>query len=177
MTIAPPAASGPTRLTVVLLIVGGVLLATIAVLVTLLLTRGTAVPGTADSPGPLVSDSPSPDAPGEDPPPEDTSPRFTRFTAETEVECDPTGEQEKPEIRFSWTSENAVEAWYTPSDEDAYDDQYMRVPVNGSDDDLTDEHLFPCNHDEFLDVTITLIGPDGEHVSHHVVFRDVNWGG
>jgi hypothetical protein len=26
-------------------------------------------------------------------------------------------------------------------------------------------------------VTITLVGPGGEHVSHHVVYEDVNWQG
>jgi hypothetical protein len=65
----------------------------------------------------------------------------------------------------SWESANAVEAWYTPSDEDAKDDNYMQIPLSGTQDDLTDEHLFPCGHENVVSYTITLVGPDGEHVS------------
>ena len=34
---------------------------------------------------------------------------------------------------------------------------------------------FPCNHRETMDVTITLVSPNGQHVSKTVTFRDVNW--
>lgn len=164
---------------------GGALLLTVVALVFLLIGRGTAAPAADESPSPsatpTASESPSatPDAsPSPTSAPVDDSTRFTSFDADLTVECDPTGEQPKPEITFSWTASNAAEAWYSPSDEDAKDDGYFRFPTAaaGSQADLTDEHLFPCNHDQFLDVTITLVAPGGQHVSHTVTFEDVNWG-
>ena len=181
-----PAAGKQNRIILILAIVGAVLLLTVVAIVFLLIGRGTAQPGAGDTPTPTATASetatPSP-TPTEDPEPTqapvDNSTRFTDFSADLTVECDPTGEQDKPEITFSWTAANAVEAWYTPSDEDAKNDNYMQFPnaSAGTNDDLTDEHLFPCNHDQYLDVTITLVGPGGEHVSHHVVYEDVNWQG
>ncbi|GHF16832.1 hypothetical protein [Pseudolysinimonas yzui] len=182
----PPAAGGQNRIILILGIVAAVLLLTVVAIVFLLIGRGTAGPGAGETPTPTLtaSESPSPspttsEEPDETQAPVDNSTRFTNFTADLTVECDPTGEQDKPEITFSWTAANAVEAWYTPSDEDAKNDNYMQFPnANaGSNNDLTDEHLFPCNHDQYLDVTITLVGPNGEHVSHHVVYEDVNWQG
>jgi hypothetical protein len=172
------------RIILILGIVAGVLLLAVVAIVFLLIGRGSADPQADPTPSATVTESPSATPtptliPGETEEPVDDSTRFTGFTADLTVECDPTGEQEKPEITFSWTAVNAVEAWYTPSDEDAKDDDYLRFPRadRGTNDDLTDEHLFPCNHDQYLDVTITLVGPDGEHVSHHVVYEDVNWQG
>lgn len=181
-TPAPPTGGG-NRLAIILGIVGGVLLLAVVALVFLLIGRGTATPtaGETPTPTPTASESPTPTAtPDETDEPEepvDNSTRFTSFTADLTVECDPSGEQPKPEITFSWTAANAVEAWYTPSDEDAKDDNYMQFPnANaGTQNDLTDEHLFPCNHDRYLPVTITLVGPNGEHVSHQVLYEDINW--
>jgi hypothetical protein len=68
-----------------------------------------------------------------------------------------------------------VEVWYTSGDEDAIDDNYMQVPLNGDQSDLTDEHLFPCNHREYEDYTVTLLGENGEHVSEHFRVTDLNW--
>jgi hypothetical protein len=173
------------RLILILGIVAGVLLLAVVAIVFLLIGRGS-VPQSADptpsatsTESPTPTTTPTPDESDDSEQPVDNSTRFTDFDADLTVECDPTGEQDKPEITFSWTAVNAVEAWYTPSDEDAKDDDYMRFPnaSRGTNDDLTDEHLFPCNHDQFLDVTITLVGPDGQHVSHHVVYEDVNWQG
>jgi hypothetical protein len=181
----PPAVGGRNRIILILGIVAAVLLLTVVAIVFLLIGRGTAQPdaGESPTPTPTVSDSPTPTPTPTEPPvtqaPVDDSTRFTNFSADLTVECDPTGEQDKPEITFSWTAANAVEAWYTPSDDDAKDDNYMQFPNPnaGTQNDLTDEHLFPCNHDQYLDVTITLVGPGGEHVSHHVVYEDVNWQG
>ena len=180
----PPTSGGVNRLTIILGVVAGVLLLAVVAIVFLLIGRGSATPSAGDTPTatPTTSDSASPTPTESDEPetqaPVDNSTRFTNFSADLTVECDPTGQQDKPEITFSWTAANAVEAWYTPSDDDAKNDDYMRFPnANaGSNNDLTDEHLFPCNHDQFLDVTITLVGPNGEHVSKHVVYEDVNWG-
>jgi len=180
----PPTADGRNRLILILGIVAGLLLLTVVAVVFLLIGRGSAVPTAGETPTPTIapSESPTPTpTPDEEPAPApvDNSTRFTNFSADLTVECDPTGEQDKPEITFSWTAANAVEAWYTPSDDDAKDDNYMQFPnaSAGTQNDLTDEHLFPCNHDQYLDVTITLVGPGGEHVSHHVVYEDVNWQG
>lgn len=180
-----PPADGRNRILLILGIAAAVLLLAVVAIVFLLIGRGSAGPGAGETPTPTLtsSESPTPTNTADDPnttqAPVDDSTRFTDFSADLTVECDPTGEQDKPEITFSWTAANAVEAWYTPSDVDAKDDDYMRFPnANaGSNDDLTDEHLFPCNHDQYLDVTITLVGADGEHVSHHVVYEDVNWQG
>jgi len=181
----PPAAGGINRLTIILGVVAGVLLLAVVAVVFLLIGRGSGEPGAGASPTPTptptTSDSASPTPTESDEPetqaPVDNSTRFLDFNADLTVECDPTGQQDKPEITFSWTAANAVEAWYTPSDEDAKNDNYMRFPnANaGTNNDLTDEHLFPCNHRQFMDMTITLVGPGGEHVSEHVVYEDINW--
>jgi hypothetical protein len=179
-----PPSGGISRTTIILGVVAGALLLAVVAIVFLLIGRGSATPGAGDTPTPTptTTDSASP-TPTESEEPEtqapvDNSTRFTNFSADLTVECDPTGEQDKPEITFSWSAANAVEAWYTPSDEDAKNDNYMQFPnANaGTNNDLTDEHLFPCNHRQFMDMTITLVGPNGEHVSEHVVYEDVNWG-
>ncbi|WP_309711916.1 hypothetical protein [Pseudolysinimonas sp.] len=180
----PPVAGGPNRIILILGIVAGLLLLTVVAVVFLLIGRGSAEPGAGETPTPTLtsSESPTPTVsaePEQTQPPVDNSTRFTNFSADLTVECDPTGEQDKPEITFSWTAANAVEAWYTPSDEDAKDDNYMQFPnaSAGTNNDLTDEHLFPCNHRQFMDMTITLVAPNGQHVSEHVVYEDVNWQG
>lgn len=182
----PSATGGRNRVILILAIVAGVLLLTVVAIVFLLIGRGSVTLVSGETPTPATAtESPTPTTPALDEDdaqtqaPVDNSTRFTGFSADLTVECDPTGEQDKPEITFAWTAVNAVEAWYTPSDDDAKDDGYLQFPnANaGTNDDLTDEHLFPCNHDQYLDVTITLVGPGGDHVSHRVVYEDVNWQG
>jgi hypothetical protein len=184
----PPPVGGVSRLTIILGVVAGVLLMTVVAVVFLLIGRGSAAPVADVTSTPTASDSASPtptesEAPETQAPetqaPVDNSTRFLTFSADLTVECDPTGQQDKPEITFSWTAAHATEAWYTPSDEDAKDDNYLQFPnANaGTNNDLTDEHLFPCNHRQFMDMTITLVGPGGEHVSEHVVYEDINWQG
>jgi hypothetical protein len=95
----------------------------------------------------------------------------------TTVHCDTTGNSPKPEVMLSWASKNAVEAWFSPANVDAKDQGYMQVPTTGNQNDLTDEHLFDCNHRQTEDVTITLVGPNGEHVSKHATITDANWQG
>lgn len=178
MTTAPTPKKSNT-LVITLATVGGVLLLAVVALVFLLIGRGTAGDGTTDaaaSPSPTVTASPTPTpTPTTEPAPEpeDTSARFTSFDALTEVECP--NEGDKPEILVSWTTANAVEVWYTSGNEDAKDDNYMQVPLNGSQADFTDEHLFPCAHRGDQDYTLTLVGPNGEHVSEHWTVVDLNW--
>ena len=106
-----------------------------------------------------------------------TNKRFTSFNVVTTVHCDTTGNSPKPIVTLSWASQNAVEAWFSPANVDAKDQGYMQVPTTGNQNDLTDEHLFDCNHRQTEDVTITLVGPNGEHVSKHATITDANWQG
>lgn len=135
------------RLTVILGIVAGVLLLAFVAVLFLLIGRGMGDPAAAPTPTPTP-----------------TTPSPTPTESETPSE--------------SPTPAPPVDTRFTPSKKDAKDDAYMRFPNPnaGTQNDLTDEHLFPCNHDRRLDVTITLVGPNGEHVSKHVVYEDVNWG-
>src|SRR5690606_4898857 len=109
----PPAPDARNRTILILGIVAGVLLLVVVAVVFLLIGRGTATPGAAETttPTPAVtaseSPTPTPSETTEAPPPVDTSTRFTDFSADLTVECDPTGEQPKPEITFSWTAANA----------------------------------------------------------------------
>jgi hypothetical protein len=170
-------------LVITLIAIGGLLLLAVVAMAFLLLGRGlggdalvaasTATP--TPSPTPTASTTPVADDQGADSPVEaDSTPRFTSFDAPTTVTC--IQNQDKPEIMFTWTTENAAEVWYTSGPEDAKDDNYMQVPLSGSQNDLTDEHLFPCDHRQTSDYTITLVGLNGEHVSKYWVVTDLNWG-
>jgi len=188
MSIAPtPATSGlDRRLLVALLIVGGVLAVGIIVLIVVLLTRGSGGTALADatstpstSANASATATPTPSASAEQPTsaPVDNSTHFTSFNVVTTVHCDTTGNSPKPVVTLSWASQNAVEAWFSPANVDAKDQGYMQVPTTGNQNDLTDEHLFDCNHQQTEDVTITLVGPNGEHVSKHATITDANWQG
>ena len=179
-----PAAGAPKpnrTLIIVLSVVGGVLLLSVVALLFLLLGRGLAgepvssVTETATPTAtPSVSATPVPTQTQAAPPPaEDTTPRFTSFNAVTEVRCPNSGD--KPEIQFDWDTANAVEVWYTSGHEDAVEDNYMQVPLSGSQNDLTDEHLFECAHRETGEYTLTLVGENGEHVSQYWTVVDLNW--
>ena len=180
-----PPTGGISRALLTVIIIAGVLLLAVVALVFLLLGRGLGSsdnasdvdPTNSTSVTPSQSSSPTPEeSEAPPPPPVDKSTKFTSFTPETEVMCDNGDEDNqppKPEIHVAWTSANAVEAWYTANNGDAADDQYMKVPLNGSQADFTDEHLFPCFHRETQDYTITLVGPKGEHVSEHWTVTNV----
>jgi hypothetical protein len=189
MSTAPtPAPSGlDRRLLIALLAVGGVLVIGIIVLIAILLSRGggssladsTSTPSTSANTSATPTSTPtSPgDAGQQTAAPVDNSTRFTAFNVVTTVHCDTTGDSPKPVVTLSWASENAVEAWFSPANVDAKDQGYMKVPTTGNQNDLTDEHLFDCNHRQTEDVTITLVGPNGEHVSKHATITDANWQG
>jgi len=188
MSTAPaPASSGlDRRLLVALLAVGGVLAVAIVVLIVVLLTRGagTSLADATTTPSTSANSSATPTPTASDaggtratPAPVDTSTHFTSFNVVTTVHCDTTGNSPKPVVTLSWASQNAVEAWFSPANVDAKDQGYMQVPTTGNQNDLTDEHLFDCNHRQTEDVTITLVGPNGEHVSKHATITDANWQG
>jgi hypothetical protein len=187
-----PAPSGlDRRLLIALLAIGGVLAIAIIVLIVVLVTRGSGGTTLADStttPSITASDSPSatPTPTTADnssggtqqtAAPVDNSTHFTSFNVVTTVHCDTTGNSPKPVVTLSWASKNAVEAWFSPANVDAKDQGYMQVPTTGNQNNLTDEHLFDCNHRQTEDVTITLVGPNGEHVSKHATITDANWQG
>jgi flagellar basal body-associated protein FliL len=180
MTTVPAPGKKPSPLLITLIAVGGVLLLTVVALLALLLGRGLNAQPTADAtptPTPSATTTPSPTPPGEaapPPPAEDSTPRFTSFTAVTQVECPNSGD--KPEIQFNWATANATQVWYTSGHEDAVDDNYMQVPLAGSQADLTDEHLFPCAHRQTADYTLTLVGTDGSRVNQFWTIVDLNWG-
>jgi len=188
MSTAPsPASSGlDRRLVVALIAVGGVLAVAIVVLIVVLLTRGggTSLADATTTPSTSANSSATPTPSPIDTggtratsAPVDTSTHFTSFNVVTTVHCDTTGNSPKPVVTLSWASQNAVEAWFSPANVDAKDQGYMQVPTTGNQNDLTDEHLFDCNHRQTEDVTITLVGPNGEHVSKHATITDANWQG
>lgn len=178
MATVPAPGKRPSPLVITLIVVGGVLLIAVVTLLFLLLGRGANSQPTADTtPAPTPSQTLSPSATADaapPPPPADTTPRFTSFNAVTQVQCPNSGD--KPEIQFTWSTANAVEVWYTSGHEDAVVDNYMQVPLAGSQADLTDEHLFPCAHRQTSDYTMTLVGTDGSHVSQYWTVVDLNWG-
>lgn len=185
MTTEPAPGKRLSPLVIALIVVGGVLLLAVVALLFLLLGRGlNPEPSAGTSPSPGIAASPSPgasptsEAVPPPPPAQDTSTRFTFFEAPTEVLCDAGDEDNqppKPEIMVRWESANAVEAWYSPSNKDAKDDGYMQVPLSGSQADFTDEHLFPCfDQGPTRDYTITLVGPNGEHVSRTWTVTDLS---
>ena len=188
-TASAPTPSGlDRRLLIALLAVGGVLAIGIIVLIVVLLTGGggTSLAAATTTPSPSADTSatptptPSQTSDGGAQPtsaPVDKSTHFTSFNVVTTVQCDTTGNSPKPVVTLSWASQNAVEAWFSPANVDAKDQAYMQVPTTGNQNDLTDEHLFDCNHRQTEDVTITLVGPNGEHVSKHATITDANWQG
>ena len=183
MSTAPARSGLDRRLLVALIAIGGVLAIAIIVLVIVLLTRGggPSLAGATTTPSTSANGSatPTPADTGTHTTaaPADTSTHFTSFNVVTTVHCDPTGNSPKPVVTLSWASANAVEAWFSPANVDAKDQGYMQVPTTGNQNDLTDEHLFDCNHRQTEDVTITLVGPNGEHVSKHATITDANWQG
>jgi hypothetical protein len=199
MSTAPaPAPSGlDRRLLIALLAVGGALVVGIIVLVVVLLTRGsggTSLAGASSSESGSASASPS-ETPTPTPiavpttggsggtkptsAPVDNSTHFTSFNVVTTVHCAATeaGTADKPVVTLSWASKNATEAWFSPANVDAKDQAYMQVPTTGNQNDLTDEHLFDCGHRPTEDVTITLVAPNGQHVSKHATITDADWQG
>jgi len=183
----PTGAAGPSKLLIALIAVGGVLLLAVVAIVFLLIGQNQRGIDAGATPTPTVSDTPlvtpsaEPTEEGGDEPPVDNSTRFTSFNADLTVECDPTGQEEKPSPSINWASANAASVWWTPSDEDAYDDQGYQIPQSGDQDDMSaskgpgERFEFPCNHEETMDVTITLLSASGQHVSKTVTFTDINW--
>jgi hypothetical protein len=192
----PTGAAGPSKLLIALIAVGGVLLLAVVAIVFLLVgqnSNGGGINAGDQTPLPTASDSPSPtpsDAEGDEGDggddggqPVDNSVRFTSFDADLTVECDPTGQaEEKAQPQISWASANAAHVYWTPNNDDANAENGYEVGASGDQNDMSaskgqgERYEFPCNHRETFDTTITLVGSNGEIVSKHVTFTDINWG-
>jgi hypothetical protein len=125
---------------------------------------------TTTQPG-VAAPAPTP-TPTVAPKPVDHSTRFTYFHAVTQVKCVHDSDT-KPLIMVSWASANAVSAWYTANAGDAANDKYMQIPLKGNQNDFTDEHLFDCFHRPSQAYTLTLVAPNGQHISEHWTVTNV----
>jgi hypothetical protein len=188
----PSGAAGPNKLLITLIAIGGVLLLAVVAIIFLLIGQNSNGGGTNagdQTPLPTVSDTPTAeptddagDGGDDGGQPVDNSVRFTNFTFDETVECDPTGQaDEKAQPSISWDSANAVSVYWTPNDRDANSENGYQVGSSGNQNDLSDSkgpgerYEFPCNHDQFFDTTITLVGANGDTVSKTAHFEDVNW--
>jgi hypothetical protein len=184
-TPAPQAPSKVRPLTIILISACGVLVLAVVALVFLFIGRGSAggdqlatqslattsaTPDATSAPPP--TQAPPAAAPTTAPKPVDKSTRFTSFVAPTTVKC-VQGSDTKPLIHVSWSSANAVSAWYTANNGDAANDKYMQIPLAGNQDSFTDEHLFDCFHRPSQDYTLTLVAPNGAHISEHWTVTNV----
>ncbi|MEO5919559.1 MAG: hypothetical protein ABIQ01_00305 [Pseudolysinimonas sp.] len=163
MTTAP-VSSGPSKLLIALIAIGGVLLLTITAVVFLLvgqnsggtgsINAGEQTPITDSSTGPTPAADPA-DGTGGDvadgqtgggstggqssgggQAPVDNSLRFTSFNYNAQVACDPTGNDEKPSPSISWSSANAAHVYWSPSDDEATAEDY-EVGASGNQDDMS----------------------------------------
>lgn len=147
-------------------IIGGVLLLVVVVLLTILFTRGfggtpDAAPAAStspsvspsESPAATPSSSPSPseepsEAPSPPPPPPPAGPTFATFTAPSAATC--TSANPTSQITFTWSSTNAVKAWFGVHTMDAKAAPYEEVPT-------TDSYTFDyqcSNASEYYTVTL-----------------------
>lgn len=93
--------------------------------------------------------------------------RFTSFDASQELRCSEGGpgfDSTIPNVMVSWTTEGAAEAWYVDGESDAADSGYMQIPLNGNQADFPFDQPVSCATGEHT-FTITLVGPDGTHLS------------
>ena len=195
-----PASTGPSKVLIALIAAGGVLLlAAVALAFLFIGQQANGAGGSADGPKPPVTTPTS--SPTQNPTTDNSggggsnggngggggseapaTAQFTSFSADRDVSCDPSGQEEKPSPSISWASANAVAVYWTPNDNEANASNGYEVGTSGNQDDLSaskgpgERFEFPCNHDQYFDTTITLVGASGETVSKTVTFVDVNWG-
>lgn len=190
-----PVSTGPSKLLITLIAVIAVLVIALVAVFAFVLGQGAGggnINASNQTPTPNASDSATPVAEPTDgatdgntdgggQAPVDNSVRFTSFSADLTVECDPTGNDEKPSPSISWDSANAAHVYWTPNAQEANGDNGYEVGKSGDQDDMSfskgpgERYEFPCNHRETFDTTITLVGSNGQKVSKTVTFTDVNW--
>jgi hypothetical protein len=194
----PAGTAGPSKLLIALIAVGGVLLLAVVAIVFLLIGQnggGNSNINAGDqTPTPITSEPATPVAEptdeatddsgtdGSGQAPVDNSLRFTSFNANLQVACDPTGQaEEKAQPQISWSAANANKVYWTPSNQDATADNGYEVGATGNQDTMSDSkgpgerYEFPCNHRQTFDTTVTIYGSNGQKVSKHVTFTDINW--
>ena len=189
----PTGTAGPSKVLIALIAVGAVLVLAIVAIAFLLIgmnSGGDDIDSGNAAPTPTISETATPIAEPTDEvtdentgdAPVDNSVRFTSFNADTTVECDPTGQaEEKAQPQISWSSANAVKVYWTPNAQEANGENGYQVGASGDQNTMSDSkgpgerYEFPCNHDQYFDTTITLVGADGQKVSKTVRFEDVNW--
>ena len=160
-------------MTIVLSAIGGLLLIAVVVLLTLVFARGLGGPSTAtpdvstspsvstsespsSSPSPSVSENPTPSgSPSEEAtPPPPSGPTFATFTAPSSAGC--TVANPSSTITFSWSSANAVKAWFGVHTNNAKAEPYEEVETTD-----TYDFQYQCsNESEFY--TVTLQDADGK---------------
>ena len=192
----PTGAAGPNKLLIALIAVGSVLVLVIVGIVFFVVGQNNGGNGGNDNAGaPTPQTSQTPQTPVAEPTDgatdgnnggggggggTDNSLRFTSFNANTQVACDYNAD-EKAQPQISWSAANATAVYWTPSDREATADNGYEVGASGNQDDMSqskgpgERYEFPCNHRETLDTTITLVGANGQTVSKHVTFTDINW--
>ncbi|MGE3194011.1 MAG: hypothetical protein AB7K08_11140 [Microbacteriaceae bacterium] len=192
----PAGAAGPSKLLIALIAVGSVLVLVIVALVFFIIGQGNAGNSGNDNAGaPTPQTSQTPATPVAEPTDEpadggsgdsdgsgtDDSLRFTSFTANLQVACDSNAD-EKAQPQISWVAANATAVYWTPSNQDATADNGYQVGTSGNQNDMSaskgpgERYEFPCNHRQTFDTTITIYGSNGQKVSKHVTFTDINWG-
>jgi hypothetical protein len=193
----PTGAAGPNKLLIALIAVGSVLVLVIVALVFFIVGQGNAGNGgndNAGAPTPLASQTPA--TPVAEPTDDatdggdggssggsgtDDSLRFTSFSANPQVACDYNADQ-KAQPQISWSAANATAVYWTPSNRDATADNGYQVGSSGNQNDMSaskgpgERYEFPCAHEQTFDTTITIYGSNGQKVSKHVTFTDINWG-
>ena len=159
----PSEPSGRSRKLIILLsIIGGVILIAVIVLLTLLLSRGTgsdplqtpsaspsASPSETPSPSPSETPSASPSpSPSPSAAPAPTGPTFATFTAPSAAGC--TVANPESQMTFTWSSANAVKAWFGVHTTNAKAAPYEEVPTTA-----TYSFNYQCsNSSEFYTVTL-----------------------
>ena len=191
-TVPPSPAEGAAksrRLLYILIGVGAALLVAIVILLIVLLGRNgdgastdaksspsvSASDSTSPTPSSTPSESPTPSTtPTADaPPPPDAEPtgaRFTKFSPVTNEDgCHKGGEgpfqeAQVPNIKITWKTADAVEAWFITGTDDAADSGFMQIPLNGNQDSFPYSIPFSCNESS-VTYTITLVQDASTHVS------------
>lgn len=164
----------------ILSIVGTLFLLVIVALLVILFSRGsgdtTIYPTNSATPSvsPSMTPSATPSAtqssgPSGSPesPPEATAPRFTQLNVPSSQMCSAGGPgvaPTRPTVTVSWSTAGAVEAWFINGTDDAKDSGFMQIPLSGDQGDFPNEQTVECSDGSNV-YTITLVGPDGTHVS------------
>jgi|GEM_PF-3582897 len=117
--------------------------------------------------------------------PADTTLRFTGFSFAADVDCAGWDGPDKAPISLSWSSANAVAAYWRGSDQQvssADANTGYPAPVSGDQGDLVvgsePRGVFQeCGHREYYHVVVTLVDANGRTESRTATFRDTSWGG